>query len=204
MDNAELVTRFIRYYGGEISEDKVGNDITPVSPYILMDVAYQSYRKHIEPLKVWGRAKQLRGYWAKAYNQFNRQLFLPFNASEYDEITDKMDEVEEYIGEEVKALETAIVTFLEDKIDRDRDAIASILLCNILAQASQELVKISCEKLTGKPAKAPELDSIRIFCLKFGEAYLPPDRDVNTSDDPAVCDAVSALSHKIAEWIFKQ
>jgi len=204
MTNAELVTRFIRFYGGQISEDSVGNDITPVAPYILMDVAYQSYCKHIAPLKVRGRAKQLRGYWSDAYNKFNRQLFLPFNATEYGEITDKMDEVEDYIGEDVKAVETAILAYLDGKIDRDQEAIASILLCNILAQASQELVKISCEKLTGKPAKAPELDSIRIFCLKFGTAYLPPEGDINTSEDPAVCDAVYALSHKIAEWLFKQ
>lgn len=204
MTNAELVTRFIRYYGGEITEGKVGNDITPVAPYILMDVAYQSYCKHIAPLRVHGRAKQLRGYWADAYNRFNKQIFLPFKPEEYAEITDKMDEVEEYLTESVKAVETAIVAYLRGKIDREQETIASILLCNILAQAAQELIKIACESLTGKPAKSPELDSIRVFCLKFGAAYLPPEADVNTSHDPAVCEAVSGLSHKIAEWIFKQ
>ena len=204
MDNADIVTRFIRYYGGQITREQVGNDLTPVAPYILMDVAYQSYRKHILPLPVKGRAKQLRGYWASAYNRFNRELFLPFRPEEYDDIIDKMDEVEDFIGEEVKTLENAIVAFLDGKIEHDREVIASILLCNILAQAAQELICISCEKMTGKPAKAPELDSIRIFCLKFANEFLPPEGDINTSEDPAVCEAVSKLSHKIAEWIFRQ
>lgn len=204
MTNAELVTRFIRHYGGQISEEIVGNDITPVAPYILMDIAYQSYRKHIEPIPVWGRVKQLRNRWSDAYNRYNRQLFAPFKEVEYGEITDKMDEIEDFIGEEVKALETAIVAFLDGKVDGDKEVIASILLTNILAQAAQELTKIACESLTGQPAKSRELDSIRVFCLKFGSAYLPPDRDINTSDDPDVCSAVYVLSHKIAKWIFEQ
>ena len=204
MTNAELVTRFIRYYGGQISEEKVGNDITPVAPYILMDVAYQSYCKHIAPMQVWGRVRQLRNRWSDAYNRYNRQLFLPFREDEYGEITDKMDEIEEYVGDEVGTLERAIIAYLDGKIDGDREIIASILLINILAQAAQELTKIACESLTGKPAKSPELDTVRILCLKFGSAYLPPKQNVNTSDDPDVCSAVYELSHKIAKWIFEQ
>lgn len=204
MTNAELVTRFIRYYGGEITEVRVGNDITPIAPYILMDVAYQSYCKHIVPLKVKGRAKQIRGYWKDAYNKFNAQLFLPFKPEEYAEITDKMDEVGEYLTDEVKALETAIIAFVSDKIDGEREVVASILLTNILAQAANELVCIASEGLTGQGAKSRELDAIRIWCIKFANAYLPPEGDINTSDDPTVCEAVSALSHKIARWIFEQ
>ena len=83
MINTELVTRFIRYYGGQISEERAGNDITHVAPYILMDLAYQAYRKHIATLPVKGRAKQIRGFWSDAYNRFNAQLFLPFKEAEY-------------------------------------------------------------------------------------------------------------------------
>lgn len=204
MTNAELVTRFIRYYGGEISEAMVGNDITPVAPYILMDVAYQSYCKHIAPLQVKGRAKQIRRYWAEAYNLFNSQLFLPFKEAEYGEITDKMDEVWDYLTDEVKALETAIIAFISDKIDGEREVVASILLTNILAQAANELVCIASEELTGQSAKSRELDAVRIWCIKFANAYLPPEGDINTSDDPEVCKAVSELSNKIARWIFEQ
>ena len=202
MTNAELVTRFIRYYGGDISEETVGNDLTPVASYILMDIAYQSYRKHIAPLPVRGRVKQLRGYWSDAYNRYNRQLFLPFKESEYGEITDKMDEVEECTSEEVKALETAIISYLEGKIDHDEEIIASILLTNILAQTAQELTRIACQALTGQPAKSRELDTIRVYCIKFGTEYLPPQQRINTSEDPAVCEAVRVLTNKIARWIF--
>ena len=204
MTNGELVTRFIRYYGGEITEGRVGNDITPVAPYILMDVAYQSYCKHIAHLPVRGRVKQLRNRWTDAYNRYNRQLFLPFKEAEYGEITDKMDEVEEFIGDEVRCLETAIVAHLRGRIESGEETIASILLTNILAQAAQELTRIASKSLTGQESESPELNSIRVFCLKFGSAYLPPERNVNTSDDPIVCDAVRALSLKIAKWIFEQ
>lgn len=204
MTNAEIVTRFIRHYGGQITEEKVGNDITPVAPYILMDISYQSYCKHIAPIDARHIVKKLRSQWSDAYNRYNRQLFLPFKEEEYGEITDKMDEIEEFVGDEVKALETAIISHLEGKIDRDKEIIASILLTNILAQAAQELTKIACQSLTGQPAKSRELDTIRIYCLKFGSAYLPPEKNINTSEDPDVCAAVSALTHKIAKWIFEQ
>lgn len=202
MTNGELVTRFIRYYGGRPS--KTIEDITPIAPYILMDVAYQSYRKHIAPLKVKGMAKQLRNRWAKAYHLFNMQVFLPFNDDERDSVVDRMDAIEEYLSDEVKALEDAIIRFLYGKIVYDREVIASVLLNNILAQASNELIFIAAKGLTGQGARSRELDTIRVLCIKFANTYLPPEGDINTSDDPTVCDAVSALSHKIAKWIFEQ
>ena len=202
MTNGELVPRFIRHYGGRPA--KTIEDITPIAPYILMDVAYQSYRKHIAPLKVTGMAKQLRNRWSKAYHLFNMQVFLPFNDEERDSVVDRMDAIEEYLSDEVKALEDAIIRFLDGKIVYDREVIASVLLNNILAQASNELIFIAAKGLTGQGARSRELDTIRVLCIKFANVYLPPEGDINTSDDPAVCDAVSALSHKIAKWIFEQ
>ena len=108
------------------------------------------------------------------------------------------------MGAEVMAVEKAIISFVSDRVKDGREVVASILLTNILAQAANELICIASEGLTGQKAKSRELDAVRIWCIKFANVYLPPEGDINTSDDPAVCDAVSALSHKIAQWIFEQ
>ena len=202
MKNGEIVTRFWEYYGGKPID--FGNDITLIAPYILMDVAYSSYRKHIEPINVTGRAKQIRGYWRKAYNQFNSQIFLPFKPEEYEDIVSLMDDIEEYLSGEVKDLEDAIVAYLDGKIEYDKDVVASALLTNILSQASNELICIASEGLSGQPAKSRELDAIRVWCIKFVNEFLPIEGTINTSEDEAVCNAVLALSNKIAQWIFKQ
>lgn len=205
MTNAELVTRFIRYYGGEITEERVGNDITPVAPYILMDIAYQSFCKHISPLKLTGLAKVCWRRWAKSYRDFNKQIFLPFKIEEYDAVTDRMDEIGEYLADEIKGVEDAVMAYLDGILGPNaKEVFTCVLLNNILAQSANELICIASEGLTGTPAKSRELDGVRIWCIKFANAYLPPSGDIDTSNDPGVCDAVSALSKKIAKWIFKQ
>lgn len=201
MTNGELVKRFIEYYGGK--PGNVGNDITPIAPYILMDLAYQSYRKHIAPLPVRGRAKQLRTYWSSAYHKFNSQIFLPFNTAERDEVIDRMDDIEDYLSEEITELENAITAYLETKNVRNTEVITCAILNNILAQSAQELIRIASTSLTGQPAESRDLDGVRIFCIKFATEYLPPDEYIDTSSDERVNNAVDALSHKIALWIFK-
>ena len=202
MTNSELVSRFLGYYGHGAIDAR--GDITPVAPFILMDMAYQSYCKHIAPLPVKGMAKRARSCWEDAYRRFNKKLFLPFAPQEWDDIVDRMDDIEEFLREEGVALEEAIFTYLEGKVDVGRDVIASVLLSNILSQAANELVRITNSTIIGRNLGDKDLDSIRIWCIKFANFYLPLDGDVNTSEDIGVCKAVSALSHKIAEWIFKQ
>lgn len=202
MTDVELATRFVRWYGGEPG-DRI-KTIFPIAPYILMDIAYQSYLKYVAPLKVSGRIKQYRNRWIAAYNAFNRQLFLPFKEEEYDEVVDRMDILEEYLRGSVSTLETALVNYLIGKVDGQEILVANVLMHNILAQSAQGWVTLSCQELTGQPAKSPELESICAWSIKFLQEYLPPNARVDTTQDPDICDAVDNFNKKIAKWIFNK
>ena len=78
-----------------------GEGFEPVMPYIMMDSVYQIYKEEIQPLPLKNQLKQYRNKWEKNYKYFNHEFFSVFTQDEAVDITDMMDEFEEFIANDL-------------------------------------------------------------------------------------------------------
>ena len=109
-------------------------------PFYIMDACYQIYCKDIKDLPCKQMMKQAKKRWSACYHKYTADFFLAFNEDQTEFITDQMDEFGDYIHNSVVMLKSKAMSQIPDSVSfEDRKVLASLLLCNVLAQAAQHL-----------------------------------------------------------------
>ena len=75
---------------------KRNDDLAPVLPFVVLDIYHDYFRKGLTPEKFTQRQKQLLKRAAASYSRLNKVFFSAFAPSEYEDVTDLMDSLQEY------------------------------------------------------------------------------------------------------------
>ena len=209
MTKTEMIDTYLRTIG--ITRIQ-GETLEPLMPFLLGDAIYQIYNKDIKPLPLKHEEKKVRGQWAKAYDRFNRSFFRAFSNEQSIEITDLMDDFEEYIANDLMVLRCQVLQILGDHIPfEQRQVITSALLCHVLAQAAQcvwkDVYKVRIIR-NGKTLREegvgnPDLDGINraAFLLATKMHCRVSDQYIDPNKCDGVPPAVQALCRRIYGWL---
>lgn len=115
-----------------------GESYEPIMPYLLADIMYQIYQSDIAPLKLGHELKRMDSMWKTRYRLFNRPLFSAFHPGAYDELTDLMDSVWDYLSNEITMLRANIIKQFAGIEDfNHRKIVSAFFLCHIFAQYAE-------------------------------------------------------------------
>lgn len=214
MTKRELINAYLSSIGKVRVQ---GESIEPILPFLLGDAIYSIYNKDIAPLPLKREEKKLRNNWAKNYTMFNRPFFAAIGGEGGEQVTDLMDDFEDYIANDLMVLRSELMLLLGEIPFDQRKPIVSALLCHVLAQAAQHAwgnvyrsaKVLGTDKRNGRkmivhsPEKNMHLDAINrdAFILANGwhsdisKAFVDPNK---TKGIPP---AINALCRKIYRWL---
>ena len=137
MTRKELINKALRGIGMRVikgSESKAD----PLMPYFLADVMFQVYMKDVSPVKLKGRLKYMQTVFRKRFNRFILPLYYYLEKTEFQEMTDLMDEVGDYLSNEIMMLRSRTMLMLECIPNfEDKKVATSLLMCHMLAQYAE-------------------------------------------------------------------
>ena len=212
MTKKELINKYCESQDSTIIQ---GNSAEPLLPFLLGDAIYTIYAKDIAPLDLPRREQIIRAHWVSNYNMFNRPFFQAIGVSNYDQLTDLMDDFEGYIELNMMQLRSELMLLLQDVPFDRRSVIVSALLCHILAQAAQiafgnvyknrQTVGVVRGRnlIVEKPRKNRHLDAINEDAFKLANIW---HSDMsNNFQDPnktkGIPAAINALCRRIYRWV---
>ena len=112
-----------------------GNTTEPIMPYLLADIMFQLFDKNIAPIPFKHELKQMKCRWIKRYKRFNKPVFSAFKETEYTELTDLMDEVYDYLSNEIVMLRSKIMLVISGiPFFEVKQNIANLIMCHIFAE----------------------------------------------------------------------
>lgn len=139
MTNQEIVDVYLAYKHKRRTQGKREN-LLFLMPFYIMDACYQIYCKDIKDLPCRHMMKQAKKRWGVCYHKYTTDFFRAFNEDQIEFITDQMDEFNDYIHNSMMILKSKVVNQIPDSVPfEDKKVLASMLLCNVLAQAAQSL-----------------------------------------------------------------
>ena len=212
MTKRELINKYCECQDSTLIQ---GNSAEPLLPFLLGDAIYTIFAKDIAPLDLPRREKIIRNHWAANYNMFNRPFFQAIGVSNYDQLTDLMDDFEEYIALNMMQLRSELMLLLQDVPFERRSLIVSSLLCHVLAQAaqcafgnvykSQSVVGTVRGRnlIVEKPRKNRHLDAINQDAFRLANIW-HCDMSNNLQDPnktKGIPAAINALCRKIYRWV---
>lgn len=136
MTNTELIEPYFKSIGFKfISEDE--NSIEPVAVFILQDYIYQVFNRDIKNIPLKFQAKKIQTDWHKANVQQFTKFFDRLDEERRDRIISLMDDFEVSLHNDIEMMRLKILDCLPVEDEDVQKAVASLQLCNILAQISQ-------------------------------------------------------------------
>lgn len=170
-------------------------------PFVIMDYAYSIFCKDIKPLDLRHGAKKLCSDWLKNYHLFNSRIFVLINEEGRDYLIDRMDEYTEYIDYPIMLVRVAIMDLVSKDTFERQQAVSSLMLCNILAQAAQITWKAVASVMMGSDRENPELLALKNISSRLCNCVCRLDEDINPNDSPKLNEAVNNYLSKTAEWL---
>lgn len=214
ISNEQLVDAYIKYRGLKRLEGE-GQDISCLVPLLLLDMHLQLFTTSVSGIKCSHETQQARTRWRECYNRFNKGSFLAFNNDYKDAIIDLMDDLSEYISNNVMFLRVAVMDVFKDQMDVDDQArVADILLCNTFAQLASSwhgsvFKRVSVfHKFEYQPEYNHEIDGMIRRSLEFCNGYvndcLHYKGKARLKDHPAIVNATNALDRRVSEWVISK
>lgn len=141
-------------------------------PFVMMDVAYECFRKDIKPLELQHKAKQYRKNWGEAYTRFNRHFFDTLDPDMQDAFCDKMDSFKRYMYLDIVQLQAKMIRCLPEKLDKHyKQVVASAMLSNRIARIAQDIWG-ACYKVNGDfPSQNSGLNGCLTWSRAFAKEY---------------------------------
>lgn len=196
--------RFLEAQGLSIIKGHLCTDL--FLPYLLMDCQYQIFDKNIKGINMKGYMKSVKNRWAEQNKLFFKSLFIGLNPEECEELTDLMDEFEDFIQNDVSILKSHIVSCIPSEVDFEkRVLIGDSMSCNILAQCAQ-IVWGSMFKTpngnqdTNAKIKGIENLSHRMAC----ELHNCDKQTIDLNKEKIIHACVDGLKHKIVLFLRNQ
>lgn len=178
-----------------------GEGFEPVMPYIMMDSVYQIYKEEIQPLPLKNQLKQYRNKWEKNYKYFNHEFFSVFTQDEAVDITDMMDEFEEFIANDLMVVRSTVMNIFGDDEFEMKKTIGACSLCNIITQSAQILWSMVYRDFKGRATKNPYLSAIEKSTHDFMNAYYVCDKVIDLNASKTLKNSVDSLCYKMMHYL---
>ncbi|MBQ0153936.1 MAG: hypothetical protein KBS70_04025 [Bacteroidales bacterium] len=142
-------------------------------PFIIMDVAYEYYRRDIKPLELRQLTKKYRKEWKEAYDRFNHYFFDALDADMQDAFCDKMDSFKRFMYLDIVKLQSKMIRCLPDGISaQEKQVVAAALLSNRIARIAQDMWG-ACYQVNGTmPSQHSGLNGILTYTKAFAKEYV--------------------------------
>ena len=187
-----------------------GDSTEPIMPYLLGDIMYQIYMKNIAKLPLRHKMKLMDSSWRQRYGLFDRPLFTYFKDGESIELTDMMDNLTDYLNDEIVLMRTRVVNVLSDIEDfNHRMNISALILCHIIAQYAEcsynrcyYTTKNTSYGVIEESASNKDLCYLRDLSYKMAMQYIHdlPGGEV-TIYHPDMDDLFIKVAKKIYKWL---
>ena len=189
--NLQYAEALAKHHGWSITNGDVAAFL--LLPYIIMDVAYEYYRRDIKPLDLKQYTKKCRTNWIEGYTRFNRSMFDALDADMADEFCDKMDKFKRYIYTDLIALQSKMLRVLPLEADaKTRQIVSAALLCNRLARISQDIWGTCFKTRNNTPTHNVGLDGVLNWTRQFAASFTRSNADYMTSCETEDLDALFA------------
>lgn len=210
--NKDYINAFVKYHQCERLNPEQGDeqlDISPLLPFILADTGYNYYMKFVRPLPLKFELKQCRTKMAKAYHEFNRDLFDAFAAVDNDmtdSFIDKMDSFLETLTDHLRVVRVAVMNALPAGTPFDvQQVVAATLMFNHLAKCAQDVWKATFDDGTGDDAEHPALNDLMhktrrfatLYMKQHGQSYV----DIDGKRAEPIQQAIDILYFHIVKWV---
>lgn len=141
-------------------------------PFVMMDVAYECYRKDIMPLELHNKSKQYRKNWSESYTKFNRHFLDTLDPDMTDAFCDKMDSFRRYMYLDILQLQAKMFRCLPDGLNKDiKQVVASAMLCNRISRIAADIWS-ACYKVNGDiPSQNNGLNGCLTWSRAFAKEY---------------------------------
>lgn len=136
MTNTELIEPYFKSIGLRfIAGNK--DSIEPVAVFVLQDYIYQVFNRDIKNIPLKFQAKKMQTDWHKANVQQFTKFFNRLDEERRDRIISLMDDFETSLHNDIEMMRLKVLDCLPVEDEDVQKAVASLQLCNILAQISQ-------------------------------------------------------------------
>ena len=213
MTKRDLINAYLNSIGRKRVQ---GDSVEPLLPFLLGDAIYTIYNRDIAPLDLHREEKRLRNDWAEHYTRFNRPFFAAIGIDNHEQVTDLMDDFEDFIANHVMVLRSELMLLLQEVPFDRRALIVSALLCHVLAQAAQcawgnvyRVKKVLGTSVSGRqmfihrPEKNMDLDAINRDAFLLANLWHTAIRAdlVDPNKTKGIPPAINALCRKIYRWL---
>lgn len=210
--NKDYINAFVKYHQCESlnpEQDDEQLDISPLLPFILADTGYNYYMKFVRPLPLKFELKQCRTKMAKAYHEFNRDLFDAFAAIDNDmtdSFIDKMDSFLETLTDHLRVVRVAVMNALPAGTPFGvQQVVAATLMFNHLAKCAQDIWKTTFDDGTGGDAEHPALNDLMHKTRRFATLYMKQHgqsyADIDGERAEPIQQAINILYRHIVKWV---
>lgn len=178
------------------------DDLTPLLPFFILDIAYQLYLKYVLPLDCSHEAQRWKNVWSSSYNKINAKFFSAFDDNQRDAVIERMDSLAEWSEADVSKTLTTLEHFLAGQIPQDKARIISVcMVCNVLAQCACIIwEQVYCaDSEAGK--KNVLFEKMAYAISRFLNNYHRPASHIRCNDDPDVDSAVVKMQARIVGWL---
>lgn len=206
MTNADIVDVWLKHRSMKLSSGK-RDDNLPLMPFFIMDVVYQIYCKDIKDYPCRFRLAKAKNKWRNDYAEFNREFFRPFNADQTEYIGEQMDEFGDYIRNHVVMLKSCAMELMGDSQDfNDKKVLASVAVCNVLAQAAQHL---HCDMYKRRDCTGQLVGEVNVYIegvkkatYDFAYSFVRGTRNIVTlTDSSRFMGMIDSLCRKIVQFL---
>jgi len=201
MTTKEIVDKYMAHHGYVRIQ---GDSIEPILPMLMLDIVFDIYCKLIRDLECRHKVKQAKTAWKESYTTFNRDFFSCYNTDESLLVTDRMDDFEKYVNNEVVMLKLAIMNEMPKHEDFEvRNTVSSAMLCNILAQAAQVFWEKNYRISDRRGEVNFNIQGLVNATYKFANEYhkTKDTVNINLNESKAVEKAWDNLSLKLVQYI---
>ena len=200
---SDIVLAYCKRWGLHVIKGKLhDNTLSPLLPYIIMDCAYSEFTREIKPLKLRHKENKMRNDWLASYRKFNGKLFSALNQEQTDFVIDLMDEYEGKIDYDVMLMKVALMNLLKGLEFTDQKIMASLLVCNIIAQVAQDAWGKGNCNLYGKRDENHELKQMRVLSRKLTDTIVLLPEHLDLNEDEAVNSAVNKYIGTTIKYLY--
>lgn len=206
MKATELVEPYFKSLGLRfISGDE--NSYEPLMIFLLHDMVFQKVTNEIRKIPFTHEEKRIRNAWVKELTFQFKKFFINMDDERQDTIIDLMDELTEYISNDIMILKCATMDCVNWMSFEDQMNLSDIQVVSILTQISQVhwegMIRArdrDCSKLL--------FDSIsRNYAMRLSSYYAKKYKRVVDNDCKQMkklIDVVGSLDTKICNWVVKK
>jgi len=217
MTKKEMVEKFLRAKGYKLIQGDEAHLATleALLPWLMMDLQNSLFTEFVAPLPLKNQLKKARKDWGTAYNNFNAKLFGAFSPDEQAEICDYMDDLEDYMRNDLVMLRCAVMEQIHTEDFKAKQVISATFAClvlSIVAETVHTKVYQSVRPLTSwqtrtkyhqdlRPEPVPELKMIQSKATYFGSNFTHCAGIGNVYMSEKIQNLMEGIGRKAVKWL---